>query len=187
MNDRHRFPVRGLVELSRATYQCTPLAVVEIRPTVFSFIGAGGTVSAVGGSQECAVIDTGYGARVPDIRSAIAGALQQSPRWLIDTHWHFDHTDGNSTFAQDQTTVVGHANCRAHMSQDQFVPSLEWSVRSSPRSAWPVRTFNATVSIDLGSQTHQPDTRLCRSRNLALSSHTTSIFQPVGFRDRLRR
>jgi cyclase len=39
------------------------------------------------------------------------------------------------------------------MSQDQFVPSLEWSVRSSPRSAWPVLTFNAAVSIDLGSQT----------------------------------
>ena len=74
INDRHSFPVGGLVELSRATYQSTPLAVVEIRPTVFSFIGAGGTVTAVGGSQECAVIDTGYGPRVPEIRSAIAGA-----------------------------------------------------------------------------------------------------------------
>jgi len=153
MNDRHSFPVGGLVELSRATYQSTPLAVVEIRPTVFSFIGAGGTVTAVGGSQECAVIDTGYGPRVPEIRSVIALALHQSPRWLIDTHWHFDHTDGNSTFAEDQTTVVGHANWLARMSQDQFVPSLEWRVRSSLRSAWPVLTFNAAVSIDLGSQT----------------------------------
>jgi cyclase len=153
MNDRHSFPAGGLVELSRVTYQSAPLAVVEIRPTVFSFIGAGGTVTAVGGSQGCAVIDTGYGPRVPEIRKAIAGALHQSPRWLIDTHWHFDHTDGNSTFAEDQTIVVGHANCWARMSQDQFVPSLEWSVRSSPRSAWPVLTFNTAVSIDLGSQT----------------------------------
>jgi metallo-beta-lactamase superfamily protein len=153
MNDRHSFPVGGLVELSRATYQSTPLAVVEIRPKVFSFIGAGGTVTAVGGSRECALIDTGYGPRVPEIRSAIARALHQSPRWLIDTHWHFDHTDGNSTFAEGQTTVVGHANCRARMSQDQYVPSLEWRLRSSPRSAWPVLTFHAAVSIDLGSQT----------------------------------
>jgi len=153
MYDRHSFPVGGLVELSWATYRSTPLAIVEIRPTVFSFIGAGGTVTAVGGSQECAVIDTGYGPRVPEIRSVIALALHQSPRWLIDTHWHFDHTDGNSTFAEDQTTVVGHANWLARMSQDQFVPSLEWRVRSSLRSAWPVLTFNAAVSIDLGSQT----------------------------------
>ena len=48
MNDRHSFPAGGLVELSRATYQNTPLAVTEIRPTVFSFIGPGGTVTAVG-------------------------------------------------------------------------------------------------------------------------------------------
>jgi hypothetical protein len=61
VNDRHSFPVGGLVELSQATYRSTPLAVVEIFPTVFSFIGAGGTATAVGGSQECALIDTGYG------------------------------------------------------------------------------------------------------------------------------
>jgi hypothetical protein len=69
MYDRHSFPVGGLVELSRDTYQSTPLAVVEVRPTVFSFIGAAGTITAVGGSQKCAVIDTGYGPRVPEIRS----------------------------------------------------------------------------------------------------------------------
>ena len=78
MNDRHSFPAGGLVELSRATYQNTPLAIIEIRPTAFSFIGAGGTVTAVAGSQECAVIDTGYGPRVPEIRSAIALALPRS-------------------------------------------------------------------------------------------------------------
>jgi hypothetical protein len=70
MNERHSLPVGGLVELSRATYQSTPLAVVEIRPTVFSFTGAGGTVTAVGGCQECAVIDAGSGPRIPEIRSA---------------------------------------------------------------------------------------------------------------------
>jgi hypothetical protein len=41
MDDRHSFPVGGLVELSRATYQSTPLAVVKLRPTVFSFMTNG--------------------------------------------------------------------------------------------------------------------------------------------------
>jgi hypothetical protein len=60
MYDRHSFPVGGLVELSRDTYQSTPLAVVEIRPTVFSFIGAAGTVTAVGGSHECVWVGRSY-------------------------------------------------------------------------------------------------------------------------------
>jgi glyoxylase-like metal-dependent hydrolase (beta-lactamase superfamily II) len=44
-----------------------------------------------------AVVDTGYRTRVDEIRNRIWSALQQwLPRWLIDTHWYFDHTDGNS-------------------------------------------------------------------------------------------
>jgi len=127
--------------------------VSEFRPKVFAFEGAGGTVTVVRGSKGCAVLDTGYGPRVAEIRRAIASILHQSPRWLVDTHWHFDHSDGNSAFAGDGTTVIAHTNCRTRMCQDQFVPSLEWSVQASPRSAWPVLTFHAPVSVDLGSET----------------------------------
>jgi len=79
MNDGHYFPAGGLVDVSRNTYQRTPLAVTEIRPKVFAFVGAGGTVTVVGGSQGCAMIDTGYRPRVDEIRSAIAPTLGQSP------------------------------------------------------------------------------------------------------------
>jgi hypothetical protein len=47
-NDGHSFSVGGLVELSQITYQSTPLVVVRSRPMVFSFIGAGGTVTEAG-------------------------------------------------------------------------------------------------------------------------------------------
>ena len=75
MNERHSFPLGGLVELSRATRQSSPLAVVDSAKRSFPFIGADGTATAVGGSQESAVIDTGYGLRVSEIGSAIAWAL----------------------------------------------------------------------------------------------------------------
>lgn len=146
----HSFPGGGLVDLSRATYQSTPLVVTEVRPKVFAFIGAG-TVTAIGGSRGCAAIDRGFGPRVEEIRSAIASAVQQSPRWLINTHWHFDHTDGNATFAEAGTTVIAHTNSRVRLSQDQYVPSLDWRIFASARAAWPVLTFNTPVAIDLGS------------------------------------
>ena len=91
------FPARGLVDLSRATYQNTPLAIAEIRPKVFTLFWSLGTVTAVGTSEGCAIIDTGYGPRVDEIRRGIPQTLRQPPRWLINTHWHFDHTDGNTT------------------------------------------------------------------------------------------
>lgn len=64
------------MELSRATYQSTPLAVSEARPKVFSFVGAGGTVTAIGASRGCAIIETRYGPRVGEIGNAISSALE---------------------------------------------------------------------------------------------------------------
>jgi len=143
----HSFPAGGLVALSRIAYQRAPLAILEIRPGVFVFSGAGGNVTALSASQGCAVIDTGYGPRVEEIRRSITSVLQQAPRWLIDTHWHFDHTDGNASFAADGATILAHANCRARLARSQYVP-----ISASPRVAWPALTFDAPVSIDLGSE-----------------------------------
>jgi cyclase len=149
------FPAGGLVDVSRATYRDTPLAVTEIRPSIFAFSGAGGTVTAIGSPQGCAVIDTGYAPRVNEIRQHIARTLRQSPRWLVNTHWHFDHTDGNSTYADDGTNIIAHVNCRERLSRDQYVPSLEWRSPAAPRSAWPAVTFDAPVTIDLGPESLQ--------------------------------
>jgi cyclase len=87
---RQSFPPRGLVAQSRVAYQNSPLETKEIRSGIFVFIGAGGTVTALAASDGCAVIDTGYGPRVDEIRQGIASALLEQPRFLINTHWHFD-------------------------------------------------------------------------------------------------
>src|SRR5882762_3122887 len=70
-----------------------------------------------------AIIDTGYGPRVEEIADGIVGAIGRAPRWVIDTHWHFDHADGNAAFARADATVVAHTNCRTRLSTNQYVPS----------------------------------------------------------------
>jgi cyclase len=122
---------------------------------VFVFRGAGGTVTAVSAPHRAAVIDTGFGPRVEEIRRAIASALPQGVRWLINTHWHFDHADGNQIFAEAGATIMAHANCRKRLSQDQYVPSLEWRIQASPRVAWPTITLDGSSDFDIGSETLQ--------------------------------
>src|SRR3954471_19571820 len=65
---RQRFPLNGLVAQSRIAYQTAPLLRHEIRPGLFVFAGAGGAVTAVAGAEAVAVVDTGYGPRVAEIR-----------------------------------------------------------------------------------------------------------------------
>jgi cyclase len=149
---RQSFPPDGLVAQSRVAYMNALLGIKEIRPGIFVFLGAGGTVTAVAASDGCAVIDTGFGPRVEHIRHAIASRVREALRFLINTHWHFDHTDGNAIFAEHGASVIAHANCRARLSHDQYVRSLEWRVSASPRRAWPIIAFDGPATIDLRSE-----------------------------------
>jgi cyclase len=148
----HSFPPDGLVAVSRIAYESTPLLTAQIRSGVFVFAGAGGNVTAIVGSQAPAIVDTGYGPRVADIADAIAGALGRAPRWVIDTHWHFDHADGNAACARAGATVIAHTNCHTRLSTNQYVPSLSWRISASPREAWPSLTFNHPFALDIGTE-----------------------------------
>jgi cyclase len=150
---RHTFPPGGLVAESRIAYQHTPLSALEIRPGIFVFSGAGGNVTAIEGSRGCTIVDTGYGPRVAEIERSVTAALGHAPRWLIDTHWHFDHTDGNAAFAMAGAMILGHSNCRVRMSRSQYVPSLDWRISASPRIAWPALTFDRPIALDIGTET----------------------------------
>jgi cyclase len=149
---RHSFPPDGMVAQSRIAYESAPLLTARIRSGVFVIAGAGGNLTAIAGSPERTIIDTGYGPRVAEIEDAVAGVLGLTPRWVINTHWHFDHTDGNAAFAAAGATIVAHANSRARLSTDQYVPSLSWRISASPRKAWPSLTFDHPFTLDIGTE-----------------------------------
>lgn len=149
---RHTFPPGGLVAQSRIAYESTPLLTAQIRSGVFVFAGAGGNLTAIMGSPGGAIVDTGYGPRVAEIEDATAGVLGRMPRWVINTHWHFDHTDGNAAFAAAGATILAHTNSRARLSTSQYVPSLSWRISASPRKAWPSLTFDHPFTLDIGTE-----------------------------------
>jgi cyclase len=149
---KHSFPPDGLVAQARMAYESTPLLTAQIRSGVFVLAGAGGNLTAIAGSPGATIVDTGYGARVAELEDAIAGVLGRMPQWVINTHWHFDHTDGNAAFAAAGATILAHANSRARLSTGQYVPSLSWRISASPRKAWPSLTFDHPFTLDTGTE-----------------------------------
>jgi hypothetical protein len=95
-------------------------------------------------------------------------AHPQAARWLINTHWHFDHTDGNAAFAAAGATILAHANCRFRLSREQYVPSLSWSVSAAPRRAWP--------------QSVQPKNKSFRVRRRASPTKTRMVVGMTSYR-----
>lgn len=149
---RHSFPPNGLVALSRKVCGSTPQRTTRIRPAVYVFGSAGGNVTAIGGRRDGAIVDSSYGARIGEIEHSVTSARGRAPQWLVNTHWHFDHTDGNEAFASAGAAVLGHTNCRVRLSTDQFVRSLSWRVSASSPKAWPTLTVDHPVTIDIGAE-----------------------------------
>jgi cyclase len=149
---KQSFPPDGLVAQSRVAYASTPLLTAQIRPGVFVFAGAGGNLTAIAGSPGATIVDTGYGPRVAEIEDAVVGVLGRMPQWVVNTHWHFDHTDGNAAFAAAGATILAHTNSRVRLSTNQYVPSLSWRISASPRKAWPSLTFDHPFTLDIGAE-----------------------------------
>jgi cyclase len=149
---RHSFPPGDLVAQAQTAYESTPLLTAQIRSGVFVLAGAGGNLTAIAGSPGATIIDTGYGPRVAELEDAVAGVLGRMPQWVVNTNWHFDHSDGNAAFAAAGATILAHANSRARLSTSQYVPSLSWRISASPRKAWPSLTFDHPFTLDTGTE-----------------------------------
>lgn len=133
---------------------------VEIRPTrltdsVYMLEGAGGNLGALIGPDGVVLIDDQFAPLSDKIRAAIGKLDSRAVRFVINTHWHGDHTGGNESFGKTGTVIVAHDNVRQRMSTDQFLAAFDRTVPASPAAAWPVLTFAEGMTFHLNGETLQ--------------------------------
>ncbi len=98
-------------DLSKVEIQVSPLA-----GSVQLLQGAGGNIVALSGADGVLLVDTEFAPLAERIHAALRGAGATQPvRFVIDTHYHYDHTDGNAAFARDGATLIAQANLRTRL------------------------------------------------------------------------
>ena len=94
------------------------------------------------------------------IVAAIRAITDKPVRFVVNTHWHADHTGGNENFAKAGAVIVAHDNVRKRMSTEQFNEVFKSTTPASPRAALPVVTFAQSVTLHLNGDavqvTHVP-------------------------------
>ncbi|HEY0326587.1 MAG TPA: MBL fold metallo-hydrolase, partial [Allosphingosinicella sp.] len=125
--------------------------VERIAPGVAVLFGAGGNIGLSYGQDGNIIIDDQFAPLTDRILAAV-GTLDPDPvRFVINTHWHYDHTGGNENFGRRGAVIVAHDNVRRRMSADQML--LGEMRRASPREALPVVTFAEGVTFHLNGDT----------------------------------
>ncbi len=130
------------VQQFRTAGATTPIQVTKLRDTLFLLQGVGGNMVAQNGPDGKLLIDSSAATAASRLRETL-GRLGPHPiKLLINTHWHYDHTDGNAALHDDAGAfIIAQENTRKRLSTPQEVAFFHIKLPSSPTSALPQQTF----------------------------------------------
>src|SRR5215831_9620389 len=139
----------NIVDLIRDEAARAPIKVHKLRRDVSILEGSGGNIAVLTGADGKVFIDAGITASRPRILDA-ANSLSRDPiRHLINTHWHFDHADGNTWLNIEGAAIIAHENTHKHLLVAQRVEDWDYTFPSSPLAAVPTEVFSSDLTVDL--------------------------------------
>jgi len=123
--------------------------VQQLRPGLHVLLGQGGNVAVWLGPDGVLLVDDGLAATAPQLLEAV-GKISHAPiRFVVDTHWHPDHTGGNEALARAGAVIVAHESVRERLGLAQLDDETDSRSAPPPPAALPVVTFASTAAIYL--------------------------------------
>ncbi|MFL0095827.1 MBL fold metallo-hydrolase [Tenacibaculum maritimum] len=122
----------------------------KVTDKVYMLTGQGGNIGLHIGDEGVFMVDDQFAPLTPKILAAIKGITKKPVKYLVNTHWHGDHTGGNENMRKEGAVIVSHKNVRRRMSVKQFVREKEKEAAS--KEALPVITFTEDMMIHLNGE-----------------------------------
>ena len=128
------------------------IETIAVRDGLHMLVGSGGNVGVFSGSDGVIVIDDQYAPLSGKLLAAIKAISDKPLRFLIDTHWHMDHTGGNANFAAAGALLVAQDNVRTRLAAGQFMKFMQRQVEPAVPAALPTISFNQAMNFYLNGQ-----------------------------------
>ena len=131
--------------------------VTPIKGPLYMLKGRGGNVLASVGNDGVLLIDSDYAEYAEAHAEALAGlkSSEDAPRFLLNTHWHFDHVGGNFYWGEQGTVIMAHENIYQRMSTRQEMKAFDRVLEPSPPAALPVVTYADAIAVRFHGDTLQ--------------------------------
>ena len=154
------FTLAGLLIAGAAPaqdYSKVEIKTEKLSETTYMLVGAGGNIGLSVGDDAVFLIDDQFAPLAPKIKEAIARITAKPVKFVLNTHFHFDHTGGNEAFGKDGALIVAHDNVRKRMSRDQLISFVTSNAPqpASPKVALPVITVAGEITFHInGEEVH---------------------------------
>ena len=166
-NSAARYPQSALspadlLASMRAKFNAVPMETQKLADNVTMFDGPGGAVTVLNGPDGKFVVDTCVAPAWPRLKEALDGLGNAPLKYVINTHWHFDHTDNNAHLRAAGATVLAHENTKKRMSEPHDLPVLYRAADGtlaglhfdpSPAEALPQKTFPVSYKLQANGET----------------------------------
>jgi glyoxylase-like metal-dependent hydrolase (beta-lactamase superfamily II) len=143
----------SLVVASRKGAETANITVQALRGKVSALIGSGGNIAVLPGGDGKLITDSGFLGSRRKIDAALSSLSPDPIKHLVNTHWHFDHTDGNEWMHSAGATITAHENTRKHLSTSTRVEDWNFTFPAWPAGAIPTEVFNADKMLRLNDAT----------------------------------
>lgn len=139
--------------MARAASAASRITVQELRGNVSVLMGAGGNIAVLPGRDGKLLVDPSYVGARPRISDALATINPDPIKHLINTHWHFDHTDRNEWLHNAGATILAHENTRKHLSAETRVEGWNFTFVAASAAALPTTVFQDEHTVHINRTT----------------------------------
>jgi glyoxylase-like metal-dependent hydrolase (beta-lactamase superfamily II) len=116
------------------------IRAVQIKPGVAVLFGNGGNIGVSYGEDGTILVDDQFAPLTEKIQAAVAGLGASPTKFLVNTHWHFDHAGGNENFGKAGALIFAHDNVRVRLAEGGTVVGNV--TPPAPPAALPVVTYD---------------------------------------------
>jgi glyoxylase-like metal-dependent hydrolase (beta-lactamase superfamily II) len=146
-------PAADQLAAIRAQIGAIPIQTQKLADNLTMLSGPGGNVLVLNGSDGKVIVDTFLSPAWPKLKEALEAISNAPLKTVIDTHWHFDHTDNNAPLRAAGATILAHENTKKRMSEAHDLPVLNLHFDPSPADALPQQTFAASHKLQANGET----------------------------------
>ncbi len=134
-------------------FDSVSIKTTKVAGSVYMLEGAGGNIGVLVGNDGVILVDDQFAPLSDKIKKAVASISDKPIRFVINTHFHGDHSDGNKIFGGEGAIIVAHENARKRLSTDYFFKTYKQEQKAMSYEGLPKITFAQSLNFNMNGET----------------------------------